>query len=87
MHATCSPLGLAGAVSITAVWVTALLLPSTVVLGTRTVRCRAVLNWRSKPPTRRSQTYVSVLWSCLPETQQDLVPGPQDVYEPLATAA
>ncbi|PNW78838.1 hypothetical protein CHLRE_09g391838v5 [Chlamydomonas reinhardtii] len=33
------------------------------------------------------QTYVSVLWSCLPETQQDLVPGPQDVYEPLATAA
>ncbi|KAG2437297.1 hypothetical protein HXX76_005955 [Chlamydomonas incerta] len=34
------------------------------------------------------QTYVSVMWSCLPEAQQDLVPGPEDVYEPLgATAA
>ncbi|KAG2453207.1 hypothetical protein HYH02_002530 [Chlamydomonas schloesseri] len=30
------------------------------------------------------QTYVSVMWSCLPEAQQDLVPGPEDVYEPLA---
>ncbi|KXZ54217.1 hypothetical protein GPECTOR_5g309 [Gonium pectorale] len=28
------------------------------------------------------QTYVQVMWSCLPEHDQDLVPGPEDVYAP-----
>ncbi|KAG2485961.1 hypothetical protein HYH03_015404 [Edaphochlamys debaryana] len=28
------------------------------------------------------QTYVHVMWSCLPEAQRDLVPGPDDVYGP-----
>lgn len=26
------------------------------------------------------ETYVQVMWSCLPEADQELVPGPQDVY-------
>ncbi|EFJ44160.1 hypothetical protein VOLCADRAFT_95646 [Volvox carteri f. nagariensis] len=31
------------------------------------------------------QTYVLVMWSCLPESDQDLVPGPEDLYDRLDT--
>ncbi|GLI62401.1 hypothetical protein VaNZ11_005019 [Volvox africanus] len=29
------------------------------------------------------QTYVQVMWSCLPDPEQGLVPGPEDVYDKL----